>query len=323
MNSIAAKELMNRYGSEGTPFFFILDFDLKDPYIERLEDVPSDKIAFNILGYTNHACGAGKRENIELLKFPMSFELYERAFRKVRYEFYEGNTYLLNLTFPTRIECPLGLSDIYRISKAKYKLLVRDKFVVFSPEMFVRIEEGKIYSYPMKGTIDASVPEAEKRIMSDMKEAAEHATIVDLIRNDLSMVAKEVRVESYRYIETISAHDKTLLQVSSRIAGRLPADFNKHLGDILFRLLPAGSITGAPKEKTVEIIRAVENYDRGFYTGVCGYFDGSRLESGVMIRYIEKKEGILYYKSGGGITALSNADSEYKEMIDKIYVPVG
>jgi para-aminobenzoate synthetase component 1 len=175
----------------------------------------------------------------------------------------------------------------------------------------------------MKGTIDAALPQAENSILSDEKERAEHATIVDLIRNDLSMVATNVKVEKYRYIDRIHAHDKELLQVSSIITGRLEENYRERIGDIIFRLLPAGSVSGAPKKKTIEIIKEAEQYERGYYTGVFGYFDGSRLESGVMIRFVENVDGTLYYKSGGGITAYSNCESEYQEMIDKVYVPLG
>ena len=174
----------------------------------------------------------------------------------------------------------------------------------------------------MKGTIDATIENAEQVILNDPKETAEHNTIVDLIRNDLSMVAKNVRVEKFRYIEKIITTDKTLLQVSSKITGILEDDFQSRLGDIIFDLLPAGSVSGAPKKKTVEIIQGNENYNRGFYTGVFGYFDGSLLDSGVMIRFIEKTKNGLTYKSGGGITFMSNPESEYQELIDKVYVPI-
>ena len=321
MNIEDAKGSMNRYGKNGIPFLFILDFEFKKPLVRRLDDLSSSEIIFDINGFTNGSILYEKKKKIELKRYPMPFESYKTAFLKVYDHLYNGNTYLLNLTFPTRITCSLGLSEIFHRSKAKFKLLVNDQFVVFSPEIFVRIDGRTISSYPMKGTIDASVPDAEERILSDEKEQAEHATIVDLIRNDLSMVARDVKVESYRYIDRITAHDKTLLQVSSRISGLLPEDYNECIGDLLFKLLPAGSVTGAPKKKTVEIIKEVENYDRGYYTGVFGYYDGKKLESGVMIRFIENINGILYYKSGGGITAISNAESEYKEMIDKIYVP--
>jgi len=87
------------------------------------------------------------------------------------------------------------------------------------------------------------------------------------------------------------------------------------------QLLPAGSITGAPKSKTVEIIAKAENYKRNYYTGIFGVYDGNTLESAVMIRFIEKDFGQLYFKSGGGITSMSDPVKEYDELIQKIYVP--
>ena len=83
---------------------------------------------------------------------------------------------------------------------------MKDRFVVFSPEIFVKIRDEHIYSFPMKGTIDATLPDARRRILDDPKEMAEHATIVDLIRNDLSMVATEVMVARYRYIDELPTH---------------------------------------------------------------------------------------------------------------------
>lgn len=108
-------------------------------------------------------------------------------------------------------------------------------------------------------------------------------------------------------------------QVSSEITGKLGADYKSKLGDILFSLLPAGSISGAPKKKTVEIIRHAEGEERGYYTGVCGYFDGESLDSCVLIRYLDEQGR---YRSGGGITFLSQLEEEYQEMIDKVYVPI-
>ena len=208
------------------------------------------------------------------------------------------------------------------LSNAKYKLFYKNKFIVFSPESFIRIEGNTISSYPMKGTIDSSTPNAEEIILSDKKETAEHNTIVDLIRNDLNMISSNVQVEKYRYVEKIVTNDKSLLQVSSKITGTLEENYNTKIGEMIFTLLPAGSISGAPKEKTVEIIREAEIYSRGFYTGIFGYYDGSVLDSAVMIRFIEKEDEKYFYKSGGGITFLSDAKSEYQELIDKVYVPI-
>ena len=209
-------------------------------------------------------------------------------------------------------------------------------FVCFSPETFVRIKGGRIYSYPMKGTLDASLPNAEKLLMEDRKEAAEHATIVDLIRNDLSRVAEDVRVDKYRYIDVLHTNKGDILQTSSEISGRLPEDYPHHLGEILDAQLPAGSITGAPKDKTMQIIQEAEGYDRGFYTGIMGIYDQGELNSAVMIRFIEEEvfpsktenrmnyEAIrkLYFKAGGGITSKSDCRKEYEEVIQKIYLPI-
>lgn len=227
---------------------------------------------------------------------------------------------------------------------------ISNPFVCFSPETFVRIKGGRIYSYPMKGTLDASLPNAEKLLMEDQKEAAEHATIVDLIRNDLSRVAEDVRVDKYRYIDVLHTNKGDILQTSSEISGRLPEDYPHHLGEILDAQLPAGSITGAPKDKTMQIIQEAEGYDRGFYTGIMGIYDQGELNSAVMIRFIEEetspvdfetdgeknfkaKEGKasegkepkasrkLYFKAGGGITSKSDCRKEYEEVIQKIYLP--
>lgn len=200
--------------------------------------------------------------------------------------------------------------------------MVKDSFTVFSPEIFVRIHQGRICSFPMKGTIDASIPDAAQLLINDPKEAAEHATIVDLIRNDLSMVANQVSVSRYRYIDTLRTNLGSILQTSSEIQGTLPDDYHAHLGDIIFKLLPAGSITGAPKKKTMQIIQEAETYDRGFYTGIMGYFDGENLDSAVMIRFVEQEGEKMYFKSGGGITCQSDVESEYNEMKQKVYVPI-
>ena len=305
---------------------------------------------------------------------PPFYEDYERSFNIVKNNIMAGNSYLTNLTCRVPVSCNLSLEEIFHRAKGKYKLLLRRKrtqaedkahlkeenieenltpFVCFSPETFVRIKGGRIYSYPMKGTLDASLPNAEKQLMEDRKEAAEHATIVDLIRNDLSRVAENVRVDKYRYIDVLHTNKGDILQTSSEISGRLPEDYPHHLGKILDAQLPAGSITGAPKDKTMQIIQEAEGYDRGFYTGIMGIYDQGELNSAVMIRFIEEEtspvdfeadgeknfnasegkgdeasEGKrdeasrkLYFKAGGGITSKSDCRREYEEVIQKIYLP--
>ena len=331
---------MNSLGGKGEPFLFILDFDLQEPMVHSLADFPEGGPLFDLRGVRNYSSsprdtsgmqGAGTPEDgkpdakriVEFSKNPVPYDEYRRSFDIVRGHFLRGNTFLTNLTFPTEISINLTLEEIFRLSRARYKLLVPERFTVFSPESFVTIDDGIISSYPMKGTIDASVPGARETILADPKETAEHITIVDLIRNDIGIIADSVRVKSFRYIDYVKTNQKDLLQVSSEITGVLQGSYLERLGDIVFAMLPAGSVTGAPKKKTVQIIKEAETYERGFYTGVFGLFDGRRLDSAVMIRFIERIGGRLYFKSGGGLTVYSDPESEYREYVDKVYVPIG
>ena len=319
---LSAIQKMNEYGKNKTPFLFIVDFEMQEPQIIKLEEVNPAEILFDINGRRNFSTGLNTNKKIQFEKHPVSFSTFRLSFDKILKEIHAGNTYLLNLTFPTKIETNLTLKEMFLLSKAKYKLFYKNKFIVFSPEPFVSITNSTISSYPMKGTIDAAVANAKELILKDKKETAEHNTIVDLIRNDLNIVAKNVRVEKFRYVEEVITKDKTLLQVSSKITGDLDAGFNTRIGSLMFSLLPAGSISGAPKKKTIEIIKNAETYSRGFYTGIFGYFDGAILDSSVMIRFIENTGKEIIYKSGGGITFMSDAESEYQELIDKVYVPI-
>jgi len=310
---------LNFLGKEGKPFVFLIDFEGNTPLILQANEYNS------ILWQTPQKANFKKKHiNSKLTKWkikPVSFEKYNIGFQLIQSHIHNGDTYLLNFTQPSKLKTNLQLEDIFHLSNAPYKVLLKNKFVSFSPEIFIRIENGKISSYPMKGTIDASIENAKNLILNDSKELAEHNTIVDLIRNDLSLVADNVTVEKFRYLERIKTNQNDLWQVSSKITGDLPKNYAENIGDLIYTLLPAGSISGAPKKKTVEIIEKAENYLRGFYTGIFVYFDGKNLDSCVLIRYIENQNGEMVYKSGGGITFMSDAEKEYKEMLEKVYVP--
>jgi len=312
---------MNNLGKQGKAFAFLIDFLAEKPQIFELTD-SSKNIWWQIPGSSK----IPQNQQSKILQFwktfPVSFENYKKGFDKIMWHILNGDTYLLNFTQPTPVETNLTLEDIFHVSSAPYKIYQKDKFVCFSPETFVKIENGKMYSFPMKGTIDADIENAEQIILSDSKEIAEHNTIVDLIRNDMSLVAENVTVEKFRYLSHIQTNNKNLWQVSSKISGDLPENYTENIGDIIFKMLPAGSISGAPKKKTLEIIRKTENYERGYYTGIFGYFDGKNLDSCVLIRFIENQNGKLVYKSGGGITFMSDAEKEYDEMLKKVYVPI-
>ena len=313
-------EKITELAGKREPFLFVLSYDLKRTFAQSLKNLDDD-IFFKI-GHQRNYPKEPLNKNYYLKKQPLDFKVYKDALNKVLEEIHCGNTYLLNLTFRTPIETNLSLKEIFTYAKAKYKLYFKDEFICFSPEKFIEIEDNTISTYPMKGTIEASIPNAKEKILTDEKEMAEHIMIVDLMRNDLGIIAKEIKVEKFRYVEKITAGNIELLQVSSKITAKLSEDWKDNLGELLKKLLPAGSITGTPKRSTVNIIKDIENYNRGFYTGVFGIFDGKNLYSAVMIRFIEKENEKLYYKSGGGITIDSNAKSEYKELIDKIYLPL-
>nr|WP_294431990.1 aminodeoxychorismate synthase component I [Prevotella sp.] len=372
---------INRLASQDEPFLFVINYQGDKAFIRQLSDINPEECLFDFEGRGNFSDemknNSEKIAEISWQIAPPLYEDYERSFDIVKNNIMAGNSYLTNLTCKVPVNCNLSLEDIFNQAKGKYKLLLRRKrnqaedkaqqkeeeaqnkadkkeenieeisnpFVCFSPETFVRIKYGRIYSYPMKGTLDASLPDAEKQLMEDRKEAAEHATIVDLIRNDLSRVAENVRVDKYRYIDVLHTNKGDILQTSSEISGSLPEDYRQHLGEILDAQLPAGSITGAPKDKTMQIIHEAEGYDRGFYTGIMGIYDQGELNSAVMIRFIEeenspvdfeadgeknfkanegkepKESRELYFKAGGGITSKSDCRREYEEVIQKIYLP--
>lgn len=308
------KDKLNHYGATKTPFFFCISFDLSSWEVIPLEDI-NDDILFCIEEEKS------TQKNINLEKNFVDYNSYKKKFDKVIENIQKGNTYLLNLTAPTVIPNQINLKDIYKQSNAKYKLYFKNKFVSFSPETFIKITNNKITTYPMKGTIDASIPNARETILNDKKELAEHIMIVDLLRNDLNMISKNVRLEKFRYIDEISAGQKKLLQVSSKIVGDLNYDWHDNIGNILLPLLPAGSISGTPKKKTLELIEEIESYDRGFFSGIWGVYNGNTLDTSILIRYIEKNGDTFVYKSGGGITLDSDCSAEYQEMKDKVYIP--
>lgn len=317
------KNRINELAGKKIPFLFLLSYDGNKGHVQPINEIDSDNILFNIDGKHNskHLAVSPATKQLTFEKSPISFELYNKQFQKVLYHLKRGDSYLTNLTCETPIKCNLNLLEIYNRSRVRYKIWFRNHWVVFSPETFVKIVDGKIFSFPMKGTIDATLPNAEEQIINNKKEAAEHATIVDLIRNDLSRIARDISVDKYRYIDRIKTNQGELLQVSSQISGTLPDNYLEMLGDLLTELLPAGSISGAPKEKTIEIIKTSETHQRNFYTGICGVFDGKNLDTGVMIRFIENRHNQLYFKSGGGITVNSQAEEEYNEMVQKVYLP--
>ena len=309
---------MDEMGKSNNPFLFFVDFKAESGWIGTPSEAQALGIKYEI---GSNKIEAKSKSKPIFNKIPISEASYFEKFNQVQRAIQRGDSFLINLTAPTQIETNLSMEEIYAVAQARYKLLVPAFFTVFSPECFIQIEVNKIKSFPMKGTLDVVNHSSPDNLINDVKEQAEHATIVDLIRNDLSQVAFPIQVEKYKFIDQVKTHEGDLWQMSSMISGELLDEFKGNFGKILDKLLPAGSISGAPKNATLKIIDEVEAYPRGFYTGVMGQFDGHLFDSGVMIRYIETTENTMTYKSGGGITIFSDAKKEYQELIQKVYLP--
>lgn len=337
----------NRWGARGVPFFFLVDFEKERPLALTLEECRSRGIRFSVprmnpdLPLSEPPPSGIPRALPPLKRKGVNRRRYHEGFSLVQYHLRRGDTYLLNLTYPTELMPPRGagpegepagsgaggeplLAAFYEQTSAPYKLYVPGKFVLFSPEGFVRLEKNTITTYPMKGTRQGTRESDGEALLSDKKETFEHNTVVDLLRNDLSQAARNVRVSRFRYLEEIQTREGPFLQTSSAIEGDLPEMWRHQVGTLLDLLLPAGSVSGAPKKKTCQIIARAEGEPRGYYTGVFGFFDGSSLESGVNIRYIEPhaQGGRLQFRSGGGITLFSREEEEYQELLRKTRFPL-
>jgi anthranilate synthase component I len=187
-----------------------------------------------------------------------------------------------------------------------------------SPEAQLKIIKGRAIINPIAGTFkrtgdDEKDKELAKELSIDLKENAEHVMLVDLARNDLSRHAIDVRVDNYREIQYYSH----VLHMVSTVSGKL-----KHPDstvDMMMATFPAGTLSGAPKYKAMELIDKYENQNRGYYGGAIGYigFDGN-FNHAIMIRTFLSKNNRLYYQAGAGIVAVSKEESELQEVNNKL-----
>ncbi|MEG1729470.1 MAG: aminodeoxychorismate synthase component I [Bacteroidaceae bacterium] len=323
MKAEQVQSFMNRAGKGKIPFLFGLDYEMENGFfierpLEQQEILWRVENATNVPAEDTSATATAASNGTFFKHRNLSFEEYRSKFHFVQEQLMLGNSFLANLTIKTPLETNYSFEEIFRRSNSPYALLIPDTLVCFSPERFVKISDGRISSNPMKGTIRESEPDAAQLLLNDYKETAEHFTIVDFIRSELSRVATDVTVEKLRYIDKLHTSNGTILQMSSLISGKLGTE---KWGDVFFKILPAGSISGAPKRSTLAILKKAEGHPRGFYSGVFGYYDGTTLDSAVMIRYIEQTEDGLFFRSGGGITINSSCLKEYNEVLEKIYLP--
>ena len=215
---------LNQLAKENEPFLFVINYEGTEAYIRKLSEIDPAACLYDFEGVSNAGTMASQPLPSSILwdvEAPL-YEDYEKSFEVVERHIKAGDTHLVNLTSPVAVRCNLSLEEIFLHTQGKYKLMLKNGdqgFVCFSPETFVRINEGRIYSYPMKGTIDATLPNAEQIIMADEKEAAEHVSVVELISEDLSRVSSDVRVDRYRYVDRLHTNKGDILQTSSEVSG--------------------------------------------------------------------------------------------------------
>ncbi len=188
-----------------------------------------------------------------------------------------------------------------------------------SPETLVKLDGGKLFTYPLAGTRPRGKTlsedlELEQGLLADKKELAEHNMLVDLGRNDLGKISKfgTVKVEEYHNILRFSH----VMHIGSTVSGQIRDD--KSALDAVDAVLPAGTLSGAPKIRAMEIINELENNKRGIYGGAIGYIDFTgNLDTAIAIRIAFKKKGRVFIRSGAGIVADSDPSKEHQECINK------
>ena len=188
-----------------------------------------------------------------------------------------------------------------------------------SPETLVKLENGVLHTFPLAGTRPRGRTDAEDRaleaeLLADKKELAEHNMLVDLGRNDIGKISKfgTVQVEKFHTIERFSH----VMHIGSTVRGEIRAD--KDALDAIEAVLPAGTLSGAPKLRACQLIGELENNKRGIYGGAIGYIDFTgNMDTCIAIRIVYKKNGKVFVRSGAGIVADSVPENEFEECLNK------
>ena len=255
--------------------------------------------------------------------------IYKKHFQQVKRHLAIGDSYQVNYTQEIYLQRLGDLSneDLFRSlckqQNAPYKSFIKtdfDSIISLSPELFFKIKGRKITTQPMKGTIrrsgkDDIDKQLRNQLSMDKKSQSENVMIVDLLRNDLSRIPniKKVKVKELFKVHTYP----TLHQLVSTIEAKLPKNYR--ILDIFLALFPCGSITGAPKLRTLEIIESLENRRRGIYCGAIGLISRKKILFNVPIRTLVKynNEELFRYGVGSGIVWDSKLNEELEELILK------
>ena len=245
---------------------------------------------------------------------------------KAKYHIHEGDIFQIVLSNRLEADFTGSLLGTYRIlrtlnpSPYMFYFSSSDMEVAgASPETLVKLEDGILHTFPLAGTRPRGKTEAEdlqleKELLDDPKELAEHNMLVDLGRNDIGKISKfgSVKVEKYHCIERYSH----VMHIGSTVRGELADD--KDALDAVASILPAGTLSGAPKIRACQLINDLEQNKRGIYGGAIGYIDFTgNLDTCIAIRLAYKKNGKVFVRSGAGIVADSVPENEYQECINK------
>ena len=238
----------------------------------------------------------------------------------------EGDTFQVVLSNKIEAEIEGSILDAYRVLRSTnpspYMFYFYSNDIEISgasPETLVKLENNKLYTFPLAGTRKRGKDEEEdleleKELLADEKELAEHNMLVDLGRNDIGKISEinSVKVDKYMSIEKFSH----VMHIGSTVSGTLRSD--KDALDAIDSILPAGTLSGAPKLRACEIINELEGNKRGIYGGAIGYIDFTgNLDMCISIRLAFAKNGKVFVRSGAGIVADSVPENEYEECINK------
>jgi para-aminobenzoate synthetase / 4-amino-4-deoxychorismate lyase len=260
------------------------------------------------------------------LDLEISKESYVATIARIKEHLAAGNTYQVNFTDRIAFNSPLPPAQVYsalsaqqRVAYGAFLNIEGQPIISLSPELFLKAEGDRITTRPMKGTMPRGLDRADDERMAnllrnDEKNRSEHVMIVDLLRNDLGRICRSGTVQVQEPF-SIERYD-TLHQMTSTVVGGLQPGIS--LYDIFRGLFPSGSITGAPKHRTMQIIRELERQFRGVYTGAIGFIGPNRSSVfNVAIRTLVMQDGHVTMGVGGGIVADSDPEDEYRECLLK------
>ena len=263
---------------------------------------------------------------LEELRPRFTREEYGAMVARAKQYIYEGDIFQVVLSNPIRAKAQGTLFDTFRVLRAEnpspYMFYFTSDDIEIagaSPETLVRLQDGKLSTFPLAGTrprgADAAADKAlEEDLLSDEKELAEHNMLVDLGRNDMGKISQigTVKVEKYMEIERFSH----VMHIGSTVTGKIRE--GKTSVDAVDAILPAGTLSGAPKFRACQIIEELEGSARGIYGGAIGYLDFTgNLDVCIAIRLVYKKNGSICIRSGAGIVADSVPEKEFQECMNK------